>query len=178
MDFEQFALNMYPFWILGISVIGAVLMTDKKNLLRIRKAPLIKWMKFLILITAIRFSLYELFSNSHAFNAARNASFLPIGVAFTVFWEDAVHGLPLLILKKLIGVNKLVKPLHWLLTLVVMVEFGMGHMYQGVLPALVLSFYVPYSVKMGEKHGFGTVMIAHMLYDLSSMAFIKFIAGL
>lgn len=178
MNFKQWAMEMYPVWILAIGVMCAVMSTKYKSLLRINKTVLVEWTKFLITVTIIRFCMYKLFPNAFIFNSVKHAGFLPWGVGFTVFWEDAVHGLPLLILRKLIGVNKWTRPLHLLLLSLVMLEFGIGHLYQGMLPALALSFYVPYSMKVAEKHGFGTVMIGHMLYDNFSLFFVRCLMGL
>lgn len=178
MNFKQWALDMYPFWILGIGVICAVMSTKQKSLLRINKVVLLDWIRFLVTVTIIRFCLYKLFPSSFIFHSIKHANFLPFGVGLTVFWEDAVHGLPLLILRKLIGSGKWAKKLHILLLCMFMVEFGIGHMYQGILQAVALSFYVPYSIKIGEKHGFGTVMIGHMLYDSFSMFFVRCLMGL
>ena len=178
MGFKEFALRMYPFWILGILVIGAVIASGNKNLLRIEKSSVIKWVKFLMVITVLRTVLYKLMLHPYLDSAIKSAHFLPCTVAFTVFWEDAVHGLPLLILRKLIGVNKWTIPIHFILTLLFMVEFGLGHVYQGPLMALILSFYIPYSVKLGDRRGFGTVMICHVLYDFFTLFFVKFLTHL
>lgn len=47
------------------------------------------------------------------------------------------------------------------------VIFGLAHLYQGYLAATLLSVY-PYfiSYKYGKKHGFGTIMVCHVIYDL------------
>lgn len=178
MDFKQWALGMYPYWIVGIGVICAVLSTKQKDLLRINKRALIDWVRFLVVVTTIKYFLYRMLHSSVAFDSIKSMPLPPIGAVLTVFWEDAVHGLPLLILRKLIGVSKWTKPIHLLLLGTVMLEFGIGHLYQGILPSIFLSFYIPYSIKMGEKHGFGTVMIGHMLFDSFSMLFIKCVMGL
>jgi hypothetical protein len=178
--FKQFALNMYPFWILGILVIGSVIASGNKSLLRIKRKPLIKWIGFLAFITAIRFVLYRiamLSETSHHMHQA--VAMFPWYVGLTVFWEDAAHGLPLLILRKLLSKsNKYIKLLYYPVLLAVMVEFGIGHLYQGILPAMLLSFYIPYSVKVGEKNGFGTVMIGHMLYDIVTLLSVQYFIGM
>lgn len=162
---------MYPYWILGILVIYAVWFSSNRYFLRITKKPIIKWIRFLAIVTLIRIILFKFLLGAHLESPG---VVIPLPIAFTVFWEDACHGLPLALFKKMIGNNKWLKPLYWVLMAIVMVEFGFGHLYQGVVPAMFLTLYVPYSVKMGEKHGFGTVMIGHILYDLATMLFVKY----
>lgn len=172
MDFKTIAQHMYPFWILGILIIGMVIAAGQKHLVRIEKKSIKKWAFFLLYITAWRIFL----SKALHFNGIgdlKSMAMLPLPMTLTVFWEDACHGLPLLILKKLIGKRKWLKPLYWFLLVAVMIEFGSGHVYQGLLPAFLLSFYVPYSIKMGNKYGFGTVMLCHMSYDMVTLLLVQ-----
>src|ERR1700687_1431645 len=98
MEFKTIAELLYPYWLLGIAIIFAVICAGQKNLLRIEKKPVKKWISFLAFIT--------------------------------VFWEDVAHGLPLVILKKLIGTKWWTNFIHLPLLAVVMIEFGLGHAYQ------------------------------------------------
>lgn len=178
MEFKEIAEHLYPFWILGVMIMGLVITAGHGYLLRIEKKQIVKWTKFLLYITLWRMFLSK-FLNFHGIGASpQSVNFLPLAVAATVFWEDACHGLPLFIFKKLTKGWKWAKPLYWLLLSLVMIEFGMGHVYQGVLSAAILSFYIPFSVKMGEKHGFGTVMLCHMMYDFVTLFFVKYLMGL
>lgn len=170
MNFTTFASHMYPFWILGIIIMGSIIAIGHKHLLRAEKKPIIKWVRFLFYITLWRLFMSKLL-NFHGVSDPQNIVLLPIATALTVFWEDACHGLPLLILKKSTKNRWWTKPIYWLALIIVMIEFGLGHRYQGPLAAVLLSFYIPYSVKMGEKYGFGTVMLCHMMYDLVTLLF-------
>jgi len=177
MDLKTFASNMWPYWMLGVMVMATVIAAGQKHLIRVEKKPLLKWIAFLGAITLWRFFISKIVDLHSVGEGAKQVTMLPWPIAFTVFWEDLCHGLPLLILRKLIGVNKWTRPIHLILTGIVMVEFGLGHMYQGPLAAVLLSFYIPYSVRKGEEHGFGTIMIGHMLYDLVTLLFVRYLIG-
>lgn len=173
MNFTTFASNMYPFWILGVVIMGITTAAGYKHLLRVEKKPIVKWGLFLFYVTLWRLFMSKIL-NFHGVSNPQSISILPIATAFTVFWEDACHGLPLLILKKATKNRRWAKPIYWILLLIIMTEFGLGHIYQGPLAAIVLSFYIPYSIKVGEKYGFGTVIFCHMMYDLVTLLFIHY----
>lgn len=175
MNFQEFASHMYPAWIWGALVFVAILAAGQKSLLRIEGKPVFKWIIFLAAVTLWRLFLYKVVSLNGT--VSKQVNFLPPLVALTVWWEDMCHGVPLLILRKLIGVNKWTRPIHLFCTLATMLSFGMGHLYQGPLAACILSLYIPYSVRKGEQYGFGTIMICHMSYDLATMLFVSYISG-
>jgi len=178
MDLKTIAENMYPFWILGVMVMGAVIAAGRKNLLRVETKPVINWSIFLVLLTVWRIMVAK-FASYHGMQGTEETFVIPWAASFTVFWEDACHGLPVLLLRQLIGVHRWwAKILNFAMLLITMLSFGMGHLYQGVLPALILCFYVPYSIRCGKKYGFGTVMACHMLYDLVTLLFIQYFSGM
>lgn len=177
MDIKSVALQMYPYWILGAVVLAATVKAGFKDLIRVEKKAVLNWVRFLFFITMYRIILFRLFPGSWQ-ESAKNIAIIPWPLTLTVFWEDACHGLPLLILQKLIGTDKWWKWLiHGPLTALVMVEFGLGHVYQGIIPAMLLSLYIPYSIRLAKKFGFGTVMIGHTLFDLVTILTVKFLMG-
>lgn len=176
MDLKSMVLVMYPYWIAGALMIWATVKTGNKEAVRVEKKGIKEFCKFIFVITLYRILLFKLFHN-HFHDTAKAVTQIPWVLTLTVFWEDAMHGLPLLLIRNFIGNKWWSKPVNLLLTAVVMLEFGLGHVYQGVLSAVLLSFYIPYSVKMGKKHGFGTVMICHTLYDLTTVLSLKFLLG-
>jgi hypothetical protein len=179
MDFKTIAEIMAPYWALGILVIYLVILSGHKSLVRVEKIPLLKWGIFLGLITVYRLTLIKLFPGFRGMGqSAGNIAFLPWTVALTVFWEDACHGLPLLILKKLLPKTRVWSLIYILVMGLTMIEFGSGHLYQGPMAALFLSFYIPYSVNKGERYGFGTIMLCHMMYDLVTILFTKYMLGM
>ena len=172
------ALQMYPYWILGAGVLLATCLAGLKNVIRVEKSAIVSFLKFLGVLTLYRVILFTLFPHFGPIaSAAHNVSIIPWPLTLTVFWEDACHGLPLFLLGKVIGDRKWLKPFYWLAFAMVMLEFGLGHVYQGIPAAIVLSMYVPYSISLGRRFGFGTVMICHTLFDLSTILTIKFLLG-
>ncbi len=172
------ALQMYPYWILGAGVLAATCLAGLKNVIRVEKPALIDFAKFIGVITLYRIVLFTLFPHFGPFaSSAQNVAIIPWPLTLTVFWEDACHGLPLFLLGQAIGNRKWLKPFYYLAMAMVMFEFGLGHLYQGVPAAMMLSLYIPYSIKLGRKFGFGTVMICHTLFDLSTILTIKFLLG-
>ena len=179
MDIKTLALNMYPFWLLGIFVIFATIFAGYKEVVRVEKAALLKWIRFLGIVTIYRLVLFKLFPDSAMLkDAVRNVTSVPWQITPSVFWEDACHGMPLFFVQMWLGTDKWWKQaINGLLLAMVMVEFGLGHVYQGIPAAIALSFYVPYSIKLGKKFGFGTVMIGHILFDLTMILTLKLFAG-
>lgn len=178
MDIQTVASEMYPSWLLGISIILLILWSGQKHHLRVNKEGLKKWARLLFIATCWKVAIYKVFAFSSLFGGSmEQASFIPISMAFTVFWEDAVFGLPLMLLRLKIGNKKWPLPFYWLYMAIAMAVFGSGHTYQGIIQACMLSFYVPLTVRIGKKHGFGTVMIGHMMYDLVTLTFMKIMYG-
>lgn len=168
MTFLEFAQMQYHNWILGLLIMLVVYFSDYRNLLRVEWKPIVKWIKLIGILTVYRIIVFKIFEgNATLESMTSGAKTIPWEVSFTVFWEDAVHGLPLAILAIWLGMDKWwKKAIIWTAITVVAISFGLGHMYQGLLAAFLLSFYVPFTFKKGQEFGFGTVMICHMLYDL------------
>jgi len=178
MDLKTIALAMYPYWLMGAGVLAAMVIAGQKKVIRVEKKAFFDFAKFLAVVTLYRIVLFKIFGHTkYLTDAAANISIIPWPLTLTVFWEDACHGLPLFLLKRLIGDRKWLKPFYYLALGLVMFEFGLGHVYQGVLSACMLSLYIPYSIKLGEKYGFGTVMLSHTLFDLTTILSIKFLLG-
>lgn len=176
MNAKDLAIAMYPHWLIGIFVIWATIKAGYSDLLRFDKKAILGWVRFLILLTVYRIGMFKLFP-VHFSAASEPASIIPWPLTLTVFWEDALHILPLILLQKLIGTRKWTWPIHAIATAIMMVEFGSGHIYQGFPAACMLSLYIPIVTRMGKKNGLGTVMLCHTLYDLCTILTIKFFMG-
>ena len=103
--------------------------------------------------------------------------FIPWQGTLGVFWEDAVHVFPLVLLARMYGEKLWFKIIRWPLLIATMIAFGAGHLYQGPIAACALSFYIILSMQQGQKNGFGTVIIAHTLYDLITLLSIAWMVG-
>lgn len=168
MTFQEMALRMYPYWIMGLFMLFATYFSSYRNLIRVEFKPILKWIGFLAFLTVYRIAIFKIFQGNETLNnMTSGATTIPWQATLAVFWEDACHGLPLAILSLALGKDKLWKKIvTWIAILLVMISFGLGHTYQGLWAAFFLSFYVPFTFKKGQEVGFGTVMICHTLYDL------------
>lgn len=175
MTFTEFALRMYPWWIAGWAMILAVLFSPYKDMLRIDKKAVVKFVVFLILISIYRAAIFYFFGKEVSERLhLENINIIPWPTSLTVFWEDAIHTLPIAILLSIFGEDRWYKKVFkYAIIAIVMCAFGLGHVYQGLLVAFLLSFYIPFTLKKGKEYGFGTVMICHCLYDLSTMLIMK-----
>jgi hypothetical protein len=177
MTFTDFAIHMHPYWIFGGLMIWAVSKSSFKELLQINKKSLLKWTAFMAVVSVYRYFTLKL-ALSHGFNInLEPIRQLPLLGTMTVFWEDACHGLPLVILNRCLGSSKWFLPVKAIALLLVMLSFASGHLYQGLLPAMLLSLYIPFSVKFIKDKGAGTIMIGHMLYDFSTLLIVKLLIG-
>lgn len=179
MTFTEMALRMYPYWIMGIIMLFAVWQSNHRDLLRIEPKAVAKWIVFLGCITIYRIIVFKaLAGNDKLHDMTSGAMMIPWQATLTVFWEDACHTLPLVILARALGTEKWWKKgLIGAAIAMVMVSFGLGHVYQGWIAAAALSFYIPFTYKKGQQVGFGTVMLCHMMYDLATILTIKHFLG-
>jgi hypothetical protein len=150
--------------ILGVVFI-AVLYFTEKDMMRIQWNSVASFIAFMFLITFIRISGFDFIQRFDAgFLIPRPPpEIMDMGIWWfsMVWWEDAFFAIPLY------WAHKKLKPiLAWSLTIVLSLHFGMGHIYQGIGAALLLSIYPYYiSLRYAKKVGFGTVMTCHVLYD-------------
>lgn len=190
MTIGQMAQELWPNWLLGICMILLVLNSKYKNMLRVEIPALIEVVKFLIFISLIRMFVFHFIAGPETMAGIRAmANFIPWQATLGTPWEDACHGLPLAI----IGASCYAKRYYpsglqwsheewfkWVekpLLFMVMMAFASGHLYQGIWQALAISFYIPFSIRMGTKYGFGTVMIGHIMYDMSTLLLFKCMAS-
>lgn len=172
MDALDMALRMWPAWMLGFFMIMATILSGNKDLLRVSKPAIIKWTKILGGITLLRILLFYFTWDLQA-DKFETVSWLPWQTCTMVWWEDAVYTLPLLLLYRLIGTSKKTWPIHAIAFLMAWVSFGSGHMYQGAMAAIFISFYIPYTLRLSKSVGLGTIMIGHVMYDLATILLIQ-----
>jgi hypothetical protein len=164
MNGPEFLLNMLPYYLMGLLMFTLVYFSEYRSILRVEKAPLIKFLKFMLYVTILRIVMFTLTNSSSDLSYNENIWSL-ISVLF-VPWEDLCHSIPLVLLGLLVNSkSKIFKAIQFLLMLVVMLAFGSGHLYQGMSSVFILSLYIPFTLWIGKKRGFGTVMVAHVIYD-------------
>ncbi len=178
MDFTQVASQLWPCWLLGVIMMFLTLNSRHKKLLRINTKAVFKFVKILVAVCILRFVFLKLSLTPDAIESLRATSdMIPIGAIFAVPWEDACHALPLVLLALVCRKKKWYPVIGKLLLGIVMIAFGAGHLYQGLVPAMLLSLYIPATMKLGIKYGFGTIMISHIMYDLSTLLMIRMMFG-
>lgn len=176
MDVKTAILHYYPYWILGILMIVATLFSEFKDLMVIKPKSIWSFTKIMAKVTVFRSVLMYFFPPTLA--SVAPVLKIPLWLTGTVFWEDAAHTLPLAIAARILGNTLPAKVMVWLLTAIMMVSFGLGHTYQGILTACMISFYIPIVTNLGKKHGFGTVMVCHCMYDFITLLTIRLFLGL
>jgi hypothetical protein len=171
MSFQEMALRMFPYWILGLFILYIVYQSSHRDLLRVQPKSVARWILFLGALTIYRIFIFKFFlDNGTLQDMTYCALMTPWEATLMVFWEDACYSLPLVIFARWLGNDKLWKKgLIFAAILMVMTSFGLGHTYQGYWTAFFLSFYIPFTYKKGQEVGFGTVMICHTLYDLATI---------
>lgn len=163
---------------MGLIMLYLVKNSKYADVLRVDKKGLLNFAKWMAIITIFRIVVLRLLSPPGALESVRELThMLPWQVTFGVFWEDMCHTVPLVILARMMAKKKWYKWISPALLVLVMFAFGSGHVYQGMLPAVALSFYIPVTMKLGKKYGFGTVMLCHMAYDLITLVSLRWIAG-
>lgn len=178
MDFVEMASHLMLFWCLGLFVAFALWKSGNKDLLRVEKKPLMKWAAFIFGLTIYRLIIFRYFSDQQMIRDAGAAALsIPWPIALLVFWEDLTFAVPLVLISRLISNKWYYRPIYIASMAILMLAFGSGHIYQGLLPALLLSLYVPFSVSRGKSVGFGTVILCHMMYDLSTILALRLALG-
>lgn len=165
-------LQMYPHWILGALMVFAAIYSGNKDLVRVQLKTVFKWTKFLALITVIR-SILMYFTWDYQKASLSDISWLPLEPLTMVWYEDMIHTLPLLVLIRYTADWKFAKYIQNSAIFIVWFSFFTGHIYQGIIPASLISLYIIYSLKASKEIGLGTLAINHVLYDLSTLALVK-----
>jgi hypothetical protein len=179
MDARQVADGLFPCWCVGLWIMYLVLTSQYKDLLRVSKDGLISFVKFFGVVTAIRIFYLSCIAPDVVLESIRNSTdTVPWQCMLGVYWEDMCNALPLVILGRMMADKKWFQYIYALLIFVMSVTFGCLHAYEGIQAAFIMSFYIPFTMRMGQKHGLGTVMICHIIYDLVTVFTYKIIAGL
>ena len=179
MSFTEMAMRMYPYWIMGLFMFFAVFTSKYRYLLRVEYKPVLKWLAFLIGLTAYRIIIFKYFTDLDKLHGQTGGALdIPLGATATVFWEDLCHTVPVAVLAAYLGQDKLwKKAIIFICLAVMMISFGLGHTYQGYITAFILSFYIPYTFRKGREIGFGSIGICHMCYDFVTILTLKHYLG-
>ena len=177
MSFTDFAFRMFPYWCLGAAMAFAIWKSDYKSLLRFDKNAFAKFFSFMVIVSIFRYAMIHSLVHFIGTGSFQAVNKLPIGAVLFVPWENLAHSIPLVLFRRMIGTNKWTWPIHVLAMLMVMVSFGMGHVYQGIGAAIFISLAIPLDIYWGKKVGFGTTMSCHVLYDFLTIMTIRLALG-
>jgi hypothetical protein len=178
MDFKHTAQAMFECWVLGAAMIYLVKNSKYASLLKIDKAGLWKFAKLLMLTTALRIVWLKFIVPQEVADGLKNiGDMLSWQSMLFVYWEDACHTLPLVILKRMYKNTKWFRWVYPALLGATMASFGIGHAYEGLGAVFMMAIYVPWTMKLGEKYGFGTVMLCHIAYDILTFFTFKWTVG-
>lgn len=167
---------MYPYWVFGLLMFVTVFFSSHRSLLKIDWKAVLRWGIIVVSITVIRFFIIKLTASPDDIaNILTTIGWIPTWTTLLVPWEDMAHTVPLAVLGRVVGDSFWAKVSRIVFMIILMIDFGSGHLYQGLISATVLAFYVPITLMLGKKFGFGTIMICHVLYDLSTVSLIKYL---
>lgn len=140
---------------------------------RVKLASVWKFFLVMMAITAFRFIVHKTVGLPiRPENDASPMYTIQIIYLFSVFWEDAVFTLPILVADKLKAPNLLKMGMFALSS----IAFASGHIDYGLPWAFLTLFYVPFiSYKYGKENGLGTVMVCHVLYDLITILSFRYL---
>ena len=156
-----------------IAVIGMVVarFTSEKDLFRVSWDKISQFVAFLAVVFVWRLIQANfLYTNDLMEQFPKSPTAMPFWTMGLVFWEDFFFAVPIYFICKHMK-HKLLK---FSLIFALSALFGLGHLYQGWQAVFILAF-MPYFVtyRYGKLYGFGTTMICHILYDVSTVVFIK-----
>lgn len=160
--------SMAPFWIVGALIIYTSRKMDA-SLTRISWGPVFRFIRFMAYVTAFRLLIGPVVNTPKLpfEELTRYVSLLG------VFWEDAVHVLPAMIMAR-IGLPSI---FSFVFLFFSSIAFATGHIYISPEWALITAIYPTISYHYGKKHGLGTVMICHILYDIITVLTVALMLG-
>jgi hypothetical protein len=142
------------------------------SILRVKFSFIQNFITIMVLLTVFRLWLISVKFNIFDIPPIISGVLQGIDVQFPfVFWEDACFVLPIFLFRRYISDKKK----FWIpLMILSSILFANGHLYQGIYVAALTGIY-PYfiSYRYGSKYGFGSIMVAHILYDFITFYTIK-----
>jgi hypothetical protein len=179
MDVKQMAEMMFSNWMLGLAMVYLVYTSKYYKLLKIDKEALLRFAKFLVFLTASRYVYLTYIAPDASIASIKEITgMIPWQTVPGVFWEDACHALPLVVMEKMFKLKTWFKYARLPLLCAMSFFFGLGHSYEGMGAVLMMMCYIPITMRLGKKYGFGTIMLCHVAYDMCTLLSFKFILGI
>jgi len=142
----------------------------ERNFMRIEARTVAKFIGFMGILSLWRyFAITKLgFLDPDMIEVSKQIFFPSL---LLVFLEDAFFVLPIVACKKFRDSNVITYTVAAFFSLL----FASAHLYQGLGGFFFALFYMHMSYKYSHKHGMGTVMICHILYDICTLALFRFL---
>lgn len=176
MDLRVEIINFLPMWIFALLFIFYIRQSEYKNIMRFNVSAIMKFFYFMLAVTIGKLTYFHFFSTVEDVRSMKALmDFIPWQFTLGTFWEDTTTSLPIVLLDNMLSNRKIYKFIRLPFLIMTMIAFGSGHMYQGIIAASVISFYVPLSIVLGKKYGFATVMAGHIMFDLLTWIFMKLV---
>lgn len=178
MDANMVINNLFPCWMLGIAMLYLVRNSRYAYLLRIDKEGLWKFAKFMMVLLVARTIYLEFIAPDFILDGMRNITHsMPWPALFGVFWEDACNALALVLMRKMFWNKPCFQKLRLPILGLMALSFGLGHSYEGIGAIFAMTCYVPITMNLSKRYGFGTIMLCHVIYDLLTYLSFRLILG-
>jgi len=146
-----------------------------RNMLRVELDKVAKFLGFMACLVVVQLAMGS-YSYQGIPSAPEHAGIRTFWLAM-VWWEDMFYAVPLYYGAKLLEIDKykINKYFYYIFVALMSIDFGLGHLYQGV-PAVFITAYYPYfiSLRYGKSVGFGTVVFCHIIYDFTITALMRY----
>lgn len=170
----DFIMRMLPYWFLGLFMIYGTIKSGNKDLLKFDGKAFRKWAAFIFFLTIYRILIFHFCKDYDLIKSQTSAiADVPWQASLMVFWEDMSFVVPLVLMSRMMEGHRFSKFINYAALAFMMASFMSGHIYQGLPAAAAISLYIPVSLSRGQKIGFTTVILCHMLYDFSTIMAIK-----
>lgn len=150
---------------IAIAVLIGLQFTKEAEITRIDWTKISQFMAFMVMVTLFRTFAVDFMMQVGWMKYLPTVPYEIASAKWTlglVFWEDVFFGMSLYFIAKHVK-NKWTRRT---LILLIVAAFASGHGYQGWTGILFSALYPWYVSKYyGEKYGFGTVMMCHIIYD-------------
>jgi hypothetical protein len=157
---------------IAAAIFIALASLEFRGVCRIKKKSVVRFIKVMLVVTVVRVVLAHLTGQGHDPNPNSPMNTIKMVSLLGVFWEDTFFTLPILIARKM-GASKL---LLFIMLAISSATFASGHLAYSPLWAAITLFYIPFvSYKYGKLNGLGTVMVCHILYDIITIATVRYL---
>jgi hypothetical protein len=160
------------YWVFGL-LMPLILRFFDRSVVRINWSALSKFLVFMVMVTFVRFGIMDAQVKLGGTVLPPIPRQIDLWSLLLVYWEDCIYAIPLYYLAKWLKGRW--KILWWAAALFSSYHFAIGHVYLGSPLWTAITFFYPVfiSYRYGIRYGFGTVMLAHIMYDMFTVITVK-----